>query len=94
MPLFSLLYIFGARLQNCEKRMSTSLFLSVRPSICLFFFITHESFILSVFWVFENRVFRRIFGPKSDKETGEWRRLHNESVLLTQYCSGDKIEKN
>jgi hypothetical protein len=26
--------------------------------------------------VFENRVLRRIFGPKRDKVTGEWRRLH------------------
>jgi hypothetical protein len=30
--------------------------------------------------VFENRVLRRIFGPKSSKETGEWRRLHNEEL--------------
>jgi hypothetical protein len=28
--------------------------------------------------VFENRVLRRIFGPKRDEATGEWRRLHNE----------------
>jgi hypothetical protein len=26
--------------------------------------------------VFENRVFRRIFGPKRDEVTGEWRKLH------------------
>jgi hypothetical protein len=26
--------------------------------------------------VFENRVLRRIFGPKSDEVTGEWRKLH------------------
>jgi hypothetical protein len=30
--------------------------------------------------VFENRVLRRIFGPKRDKVTGEWRRLHNEEL--------------
>jgi hypothetical protein len=30
--------------------------------------------------VFENRVQRRIFGPKRDKITGEWRRLHNEEL--------------
>jgi hypothetical protein len=30
--------------------------------------------------VFENRVLRRIFGPKWDKATGEWRRLHNEEL--------------
>ena len=35
--------------------------------------------------VFENRVVRRIFGPKRDEETGEWRRLHNEE-LYTLYC--------
>jgi hypothetical protein len=30
--------------------------------------------------VFENRVLRRIFGPKLDEVTGEWRRLHNEEL--------------
>jgi hypothetical protein len=30
--------------------------------------------------VFENRVWRRIFGPKRDKVTGEWRKLHNEEL--------------
>jgi hypothetical protein len=30
--------------------------------------------------VFENRVLRRIFGPKRDGATGEWRRLHNEEL--------------
>jgi hypothetical protein len=30
--------------------------------------------------VFENRVLRRIFGPKRDKVTGEWRRQHNEEL--------------
>jgi hypothetical protein len=30
--------------------------------------------------VFENRVLRRIFGPKSDGVTGEWRKLHNEEL--------------
>ena len=28
--------------------------------------------------VLENRVLRKIFGPKRDEVTGEWRRLHNE----------------
>jgi len=28
--------------------------------------------------MFENRVLRRIFGPKRDKVTGEWRKVHNE----------------
>jgi len=30
--------------------------------------------------VFENRVLRRIFGPKRDEVTGEWRKLHNEDL--------------
>jgi hypothetical protein len=30
--------------------------------------------------VFENRVLRRIFGPKKDKVTGELRKLHNEEL--------------
>ena len=30
--------------------------------------------------VFENRVLRRIFGPKRDELTGEWRRQHNEKI--------------
>ena len=28
----------------------------------------------------ENRVLRRIFGPRRDKVTGEWRKLHNEEL--------------
>jgi hypothetical protein len=30
--------------------------------------------------VFENRELRRIFGPKRDEVTGEWRKLHNEDL--------------
>jgi len=30
--------------------------------------------------VFENMVLRRIFGPRRDEVTGEWRRLHNEEI--------------
>jgi len=30
--------------------------------------------------VFENMVLRRMFGPRSDEVTGEWRRLHNEEL--------------
>jgi hypothetical protein len=29
---------------------------------------------------FENRVLRRIFGPKRDEETGKWRKLHKEEL--------------
>jgi hypothetical protein len=30
--------------------------------------------------VFENRVLKRIFGPKREEVTGEWRRLHNKKL--------------
>ena len=47
--------------------------------------------------VFENRVLRRIFGPKSDEVTGEWKRLHNKE-LYDLYSSphiirGNQVEK-
>jgi hypothetical protein len=35
--------------------------------------------------LFENRVLRRIFGPKRDEVTGEWSKLHNEE-LCDVYC--------
>jgi len=40
--------------------------------------------------VFENRVPRRLFGPKRDEVTGEWRKLHNEE-LSDLYCSPNII---
>jgi hypothetical protein len=43
--------------------------------------------------VFENRVLRRILGPKRDEVTGEWRKLHNEE-LHNLYSSPDKIKEN
>ena len=36
--------------------------------------------------VFQNKVLRRIFGPRRDEVTDEWRRLHNEE-LNDLYCS-------
>ena len=30
--------------------------------------------------VFENRVLRKVFGPKRDEVTGEWRKLYNEEL--------------
>jgi hypothetical protein len=38
--------------------------------------------------VFENRVLRRVFGPKRDEVTGEWRKLRNEE-LYGLYSSPD-----
>jgi hypothetical protein len=42
--------------------------------------------------VFENRVPRRIFGPKRNEVTGEWRKLHNEE-LHNLYSSPDIIRQ-
>jgi hypothetical protein len=42
--------------------------------------------------VFENRVLRRIFGPKRDEVTGEWRKLHNEE-FHNLYSSPDIIRQ-
>jgi hypothetical protein len=40
--------------------------------------------------VLENKVLMRIFGPKSDKVTGRWRKLHNEE-LRDPYSSPSMI---
>jgi hypothetical protein len=42
--------------------------------------------------VFKNRVLRRLFGPKRDEVTGEWRKLHNEE-LHSLYSSPDIIRQ-
>jgi hypothetical protein len=43
--------------------------------------------------VFENRVLRRIFGPKRDEVTWEWRRLHNKGPYAL-YWSPDILGVN
>jgi hypothetical protein len=69
---------------------------------------THKSIILPVLYgceicsftlkedhrlgMFENRVLRRIFGPKRDEVTGEWRKLHNEE-LHNLYSSPESIRQ-
>jgi hypothetical protein len=42
--------------------------------------------------VFENTVLRRIFGPKRDEVTGEWRKLHSEE-LHNLYSSPDTVRQ-
>jgi hypothetical protein len=42
--------------------------------------------------VFENRVLRRIFGPKRGEVTGEWRKLHNKEFHIS-YSSPDIIRQ-
>jgi hypothetical protein len=43
--------------------------------------------------VSENRVLRRIFGPKRDEVTGDWRKLHNEE-LHNLYSSPNRMMKS
>jgi hypothetical protein len=42
--------------------------------------------------VFQNRVLRRIFGPKRDEVTGEWRKLHSGELHIL-YSSTDIIRQ-
>jgi hypothetical protein len=44
----------------------------IRTTLIFFFYIGLR--------VFENRVLRRVFWPKRDEVTGEWRKLHNEEL--------------
>jgi hypothetical protein len=41
--------------------------------------------------VFENRVLRRIFGPKREKVTEEWKKLHTKE-LNSLYCSPNIVQ--
>jgi hypothetical protein len=47
---------------------------------------------------FENRVLRKIFGPKREKITREWQRLHNGAIhelySSPHIIGGDQIKKN
>jgi hypothetical protein len=43
--------------------------------------------------VFENRVLRRIFGPKRDEVMGGWRRLHNEEINSLYSSPGIRMIK-
>jgi hypothetical protein len=43
--------------------------------------------------VFDNRVIRRIFGPKKAEVTGKWRKFHNEE-LYNLYSSLNIIMQN
>jgi hypothetical protein len=48
--------------------------------------------------MFQNRVLKRIFGPKRDDVTGDWRKLHNEElhklVLLAKHIQNDQVKED
>jgi hypothetical protein len=44
--------------------------------------------------VFENRMLRRIFGPKRDEVTGDWRTLHKEDLITVLFAKqNDQVKK-
>jgi hypothetical protein len=43
--------------------------------------------------VFENRVLRRVFGPKRDEVTGEWRKLHNEEPSIIRIIKSRRMRR-
>jgi hypothetical protein len=65
-----------------DKTLKFYLLFCIDIKICL---IVRELYRLRVF---ENRVLRRIFGPKTEKVAGSWRRLHNEDFII---CTLHKI---
>jgi hypothetical protein len=57
----------------------------------------YKTVTLSGFRVPDNRVLRRIFGPKMEEVAGGWRRLHNEELhkfTLHQLLLGDQIKED
>ena len=65
----------------------------IHKTIILLVLYGHETWFMTLkdehrLRVFENRVLKRIFGPKRDEVTGEWRRLHNKE-LYAPYSSSN-----
>jgi hypothetical protein len=66
----------------CQKNLKTRIYKTIILSVVLY---GCETWSLTLreehrLRVFENRVLRRIFGPKRDEVTGEWRKLHNKEL--------------
>ena len=71
-------FIFQFAIQKCKDQIYRTIILPVVLHGC-------ETLSLTLrderrLRVFENRVLRRVFGPKRDEVTGEWRKLHNEEL--------------
>jgi hypothetical protein len=72
--------LFSSRMlsKNIKVRIQKTIILPVVLNGCETWSLTlREEHRLGVF---ENRVLRRIFGPKRDEETEGWRKLHNEEL--------------
>jgi hypothetical protein len=73
--MFSLL-IFVVHNKTTLKLMQIIIYLPVKEIM----FVLQAMLFYMGMRVFENMVLRRIFGPKRDKVTGEWRKLHNDEL--------------
>jgi hypothetical protein len=81
-------FVLSPAVKNAKVRIYKTIILPVVLSVCETWSLTvREEHKLRVF---EKRVFRRIFGPKRDRVTGGWRKLHNEE-LHNLYSSPSKI---
>ena len=77
-PKFPILKASTTRLKNLKIKIYRTIILPVVLYGCETWSLTlREERKLRVF---ENMVLRRIFGPRRDEITGEWRRLHNEEL--------------
>jgi len=71
-------YVFQFAIQKVKNRIGRTIILPIVLYGCeTWSLILREEQRLRVF---ENRVLRRVFGPKRDEVTGEWRKLHNEEL--------------
>jgi hypothetical protein len=78
--------VFRLLSRNVKVKIYKTIILPVVLYGCETWSLTHR------LRVFENRVLRRIFGPKRDEVVGEWRELHNEE-LHNLYSSPDIIRQ-
>jgi len=72
--------------QQCNKRYKSKVVKLIELRGYLFTVPTYKFEISAATLITNNRVLRRIFGPKRDEVMGEWRKLHNEE-LNDLYCS-------
>jgi hypothetical protein len=88
LPFGSESFIIPSAVQNVKVKIYKTIILPVVFYGCETWYLTlREEYRLRVF---ENRVLRRIFGPKRDEVTGEWGKLHSEE-LHNLYSSPDII---
>jgi hypothetical protein len=90
LPFGSESFVIPPASRNVKVKMYKTIILPVVLYGCeTLFLILREEHRLRVF---ENRVLRRIFGPKRDYVMGEWSKLHNEE-LHNLYSSPDIIRQ-